>query len=147
MKKGFTLIELLVVVAVLSILTVAVLTILNPIEQIKKSHDAQRKNDLAQLQRMLDAYYNDNNRYPAATARSYQISGAAWGDPWNPYGRLVPKDPLSPTQDYAYTVASDGGWYKIYTKLERGANDLQYCGGCGPDGVYHYGVSSSNVLP
>ena len=146
MKKGFTLVELLIVVSVMSVLILVVLTVLDPLGQLQKGRDTQRKNDLTQIQRMLDAYYSDNNRYPVSTGDpSYQISGVSWGGMWSPYGRIVPKDPLS-TQSYAYIADTNGVWYKLYVKLEKGANDPRYCGGCGPGNAYHYVLTSSNCF-
>ncbi len=63
-SRGFTLIELLVVIAIIGVLASGVLVAINPLEQIKKARDAQRKQDLAQIQKPLEVYYNDNGRDP-----------------------------------------------------------------------------------
>lgn len=146
MNRGFTLIELLTTIAIIGILTAGLLMTLNPFGQAQKARDAKRKADFSQMQKALEAYYNDNNKYPTSTA-SYQITGVAWGASWGSYMQILPKDPQSPAKDYAYSAASDGTWYKLYARLEKGANDPQTCGSCGPGNAYQYGVSSSNTSP
>lgn len=68
-SKGFTLIELIVVIAVLGVLAAVVILGLNPVEQIARAKDAQRKTTLGQLARALQAYATSHNgTYPAAGA-------------------------------------------------------------------------------
>jgi prepilin-type N-terminal cleavage/methylation domain-containing protein len=159
-KKGFTLVELLLVMAVLGVLATALITLINPLAQFQRTRDSQRKNDLAQLRRALEQYYNDFNSYPAnSTDSNYYILDAthAWGTPWTPYMDLIPKDPVT-TQKYRFV--STGQSYMIYAHLERGINDSQVCNGgavcsgvpagvtCGGAAdVCNYGVSSSNASP
>ncbi len=64
-KKAFTLIELLLAMALLAIL--AILLIGNFTTTLKRGRDSQRKNDLNQLQKVLELYYDDNNTYPPFT--------------------------------------------------------------------------------
>lgn len=61
-KSGFTLIELLLAMALLAVL--AVLLIGNFNSTLKRGRDSQRKNDLSQLQKALELYYEDNKTYP-----------------------------------------------------------------------------------
>jgi general secretion pathway protein G len=166
MQSGFTLIELLVAIGVLGVLAAAVMAIFNPIEQIKKSSDAKRKSEIAQLQRALDIYYQDAGRYPASSA-NYRIlvntTTFDWGTAWQPYISKIPKDP-SANNLYVYysPPTSNGQTYYIYANLERGSKDPQVCNAgsactslsgagfppstsCGA--VCNYGVSSSNVTP
>lgn len=163
--KGFTLVEMVIVVALVGAVATALIVGVNPLDQLRKSNDADRKNDLAQLQRALELYYQDNGSYPPSSA-DYKIregtTTLAWGSSWQPYMSSLPKDP-SPTQSYQYYVppSSNGQTYYIYASLERGDKDPQACNGgnactsiisgfpppnsCG--GVCNYGVSSSNVTP
>jgi general secretion pathway protein G len=156
--RGFTLIELLIVIGLLAVLAGAILAIFNPFGQIQKSQDAKRKNDLAQVQRALELYYQDNGRYPVSTA-SYQITGAAWGASWGSYMAKLPADPTASKRYVYYSpVASSGQSYFLYANLDRGTTDPQACSGgtdcpnvpaakqCG--GVFcNFGLSSSNVTP
>jgi prepilin-type N-terminal cleavage/methylation domain-containing protein len=155
--RGFTLLELIVAIGILSILAVAAIIVLNPASQLQKGNDARRKSDLAQVQRALEAYYQDYNKYPIVTASPYQ-PGVAWGASWQPYMNILPKDPTS-TKNYVYY--STGQSYYLYTSLDRGANDPKVCSGdlclapvgssiimstaCG--GKCDFGVSSPDVSP
>lgn len=156
-NNGFTLIEVIVVVSILSVITLAVITILNPVLQIQKARDTQRKADLSQIQKALESYYQDNGSYPQSTSSPYQIPGAAWNTPWRPYMNLLPKDPSSGR----YVYYSDGQSYYLYANLERGSKDTQACANlnaneCGnkpfstPNacgGPCNYGVSSPDKTP
>ena len=157
--RGFTLVELLIVIGLLAILAGAVLAIFNPFGQIQKSQDAKRKNDLAQIQRALELYYQDNGRYPASTA-AYGITGVAWGGAWGQYMAKVPTDPTATKTYVYYTPAGQNQQtYYLYTNLDRGTNDPQACTGgndcpnvpapkkCGPNLACNFGLSSPNVTP
>mgnify|MGYP002725594237 CR=1 FL=1 len=63
-RKGFTLIELLIVIVVIGILATAVLSAINPVEQIRKSQDASKKSDAAELLNALERYYATFQMYP-----------------------------------------------------------------------------------
>lgn len=161
-NNGFTLIELLLVISIIGILSIGLLSVLNPIAQIEKARDAKRKSDLAQLQRILEAYYQDNGAYPDNNG-NYQIIGQdnvpkPWGSQWVPYINQLPRDD---TREYVY-YSPDGQSYYVYASLERGGEDPQACNTEGVvcssistngiseeacDGVCNYGVSSPNVSP
>lgn len=167
--KGFTLVELILVVGIIAILFTVAFMVLNPLGQFQKANDSKRKSDLAQIQRALESYYQDNERYPRTTgAPSYCLQHivSPWSyycgnSNWSPYMNLVPKDPKSSNR-YVYYVSSDGQSYYIYANLERGMKDPQVCNadGSGCDslttnsisatacgGTCNYGVSSPNVSP
>lgn len=166
MNKGFTLVELIIVLGILGVIATMVLLGINPLEQLRKSSDADRKADIAQLQRALELYYQDNGSYPTSSA-DFKIrvgtTTLAWGSAWQPYMSALPKDP-SPSRSYQYYVpaTANGQTYYIYASLERGNRDAQVCNNgsactslsgsgfppataCG--GTCNYGVSSPNVSP
>jgi prepilin-type N-terminal cleavage/methylation domain-containing protein len=140
MKKktaGFTLVELIVVIAILGLLaTVSLVSFRGT--QIK-SRDVQRKNDLAQIQKALELYYNDYKQYPL----SIPAGGGSWEDANQTlYMKEVPQDPKFGN----YSFSSDGTYYVLYARLEN-EEDPQFkeelgtnCGGenC------NYAVSSPN---
>lgn len=164
-------VELLIVVSLVGILSVGALTVMNPFVQAQKARDAKRKAEMGQIQRALEAFYNDNGSYPQNDA-SYQIKKAdnitsvTWGSAWSPYMIILPKDPSSPRK-YLYVAPTPvaGGnpqAYYLYTSLERGQSDPQACNNgnacsnvptpniwCGPSSSYtcNYGVTSPNVVP
>lgn len=160
-EKGFTLIEMVVVIGILSILAVGVLMVLNPVAQFQKANDARRKSDLAQIQRALETYYEDNGQYPLSS--NFLIDDKSqgviqWGASWQPYINILPKDPVA-GKNYVYY--STGQVYYIYASLDRGSDpdmcknmtgnplhcsSLPVGATCG-SGSCDYGVSSPNVAP
>jgi general secretion pathway protein G len=168
-NKGFTLLELIIVAAIIALIATATLAVLNPFGQFQKARDTRVKSDLSQVQKALESYYQDNNRYPAvATSCTYRILGnngdgndcIEWGRPWQPYMNVVPQDPTTANR-YVYFVSSNGQSYYIYANLSKGATDPASCnsgaactslGGngisstaCG--GTCNFGVTSPNVSP
>ena len=172
-NKGFTLIELVVAMVIIAILSTAGIS--NYISSLKKGRDAQRKSDLAQLQRSLEAYANDNKgAYPQSDATGHILSCPAdtlgvcsWGSGDfrasavvgnnTIYMKKIVKDP-SIGQDYFY-VSIGGTSYQIYSRLEN-TNDLCFTNNidmcktagfpapivCGSKSC-NYGVASTNTNP
>lgn len=58
-NKGFTLLELLIVIAIIAVLATVVVLILNPVEILRKSRDAQRVSDLNTLKSALGLYLTE----------------------------------------------------------------------------------------
>lgn len=162
-QQGFTLIELLVVIAIIAVLATGLLSLMNPLEQIRKTNDARRKHDLGQIQKALEQFYQDFNRYPYASVNkivSQTGSTLNWGDNFSPYIQKLAADPDA-GRSYMYVSEGDNQSYKLYASLERagGNKDLQACnpvdgskcGGapvnCGGSNICNYGVSSPNSSP
>lgn len=161
-SSGFTLVELLLVMALIGVLATALVILINPAAQFEKSRDLERKNELAQVARALEQYYNDFGSYPISSADpNYYIldDSHAWGSSWTPYMDVLPMDP---TGSQRYIYSSTGQTYTIYAHLERGGQDSQACNVGGTDcanvpgaslcGVgfalsCNYGISSPNVSP
>lgn len=140
-QKGLTLTELVVALAIVGILAVWMLASLKPTVQIAKTNDSKRKSDLKRIQTALEDYYNDHNCYPPALVCN---------DPFSPYLEKIPCDPDGGSYEYDVPEGIDcPQYYRIYTKLKYTADpDIEKVGcksGCGPAGVYNYGVASSNV--
>lgn len=141
-NKGFTLIEMLVVIGVIAVLAGALFTVINPVSQLEKARDAQRKNDLAQIQRALEAYHQDFGEYPAQcnaglkhSVRPYvedDLTCIPWGNSWAPYMNVLPSDPGS-GKSYIYDVDESRQAYRLYTSLDRGGLDPDACLAQNPD--------------
>lgn len=164
-KLAFTLMELLIIVGVLTTIAIVVLVVLNPWGQIKKGHDSKRKQELIQLSKVMEDYYNDKKCYPKPDELCYNNAGATTCNicgnettPLNfsnfsPYSSLLPCDPRHPNEQYLYQVdnVSCPLWYRIYTTLSIQSDpviaEVGCGGGCGisPNYVYNYGVSSPNI--
>lgn len=164
MKKGFTLVELLIIVIILGFLTALISG--NYIGSLQKGRDAKRKNDLAQIQRALEAYYEDNKAYPTGAppfgARFCATPSCLVGE--KTYMVRTPDDPNS-SYSYTYVVDSSSQYYYLLSCIENDKNDKStgvsnggYCQGpeptpcgsaptCGGCGVCKYILGSPNALP
>lgn len=151
--KGFTLVELLVVIVMLSIFLLMGILILDPLAQIDKAKDAQRKHDLDQVKKALDSYYNDNNCYP--TKQQDIPFGSEWKNPTSGvvYMKKLPQDPDCSKTGYCFVYQTDLSscpqWNVLYTRLARPTNALTSClmfSTCGYlQTKYNYCVMSGNV--
>jgi type II secretion system protein G len=65
-NKGFTLIELLVVIVIIGLLATVVLLGLNGARQ--KARDSKRVEDMNQVSKALEIFFNDANAYPTGSA-------------------------------------------------------------------------------
>lgn len=120
-KKSFTLIELLVVIAIIGTLTALLLP--NLMASRQRARDAQRKNDLRQIQKALELYKQDQSppEYPDAIPNG-QWTGAG-GTPV--YMNNVPTDPgggsISEGAAYYYSK-TDNLEYALCACLENKAD-------------------------
>ena len=114
-STGFTLIEMLVVISIIGILATLVAANLNSARS--RARDAERKSDIKNIETALRIYYNDIGSYPANDGSNQMKacdpggnSSCSWGSEWNigttVYMQTLPKDPLSPNQDYRYSRGS-----------------------------------------
>jgi len=117
LHTGFTLIEMLVVISIIGILATLVAANLNSARS--RARDAQRKSDIKNIETALRLYYNDNGSYPNANALPW---GGAWTSGNTTYMEMLPKDPLSPTQDYHYALGASTDNYTLYACLENSSD-------------------------
>lgn len=150
-QLGFTLMELMIVMMIIGIL---VTIVAGSFMQTKvKSRDAQRKNDITQLQRSLEAYLNDHGEYPDSTGG--KVMSLDWGAPFTDangtvYMISLPNDIKAPTIQFYYHTNSTNMKYQLFTTLENAQDsDVKTFSTpptCGTV-ICNYGRSSSNTTP
>ncbi|MBI3954529.1 type II secretion system protein [Candidatus Collierbacteria bacterium] len=129
--KGFTLIELLIVMAIIGIL--AGLTAFNFQQARQRARDAERKNDLKQLQTALEIYKNDQTYpdYPDSLTDLTSLMSS------------IPEDPMYElnetwlTYDYTHTGTRT---YQLRACLEN-KSDKDGSGACNSNNGIYYSVS------
>lgn len=164
-KRGFTLIELMVIIVILGVL--ATLISGNFINSLQKGRDARRKNDLAQVQRALELFYEDVKMYPSGVppfGSSFCNASGVCPTDVKIYMRKLPDDP-NEAYTYNYVADPNGQYYYLFSCVENYWNDKGpgvsnggYCPGpqptpcgtapsCGGCGVCKYYASSPNAMP
>ena len=132
-KQAFTLIELLLVMALLSILIVLLTG--NFSTTLKRGRDQQRKNDLSQVQKALELYYEDNRTYPTfdiftGPNRKFCTTQTCMTPNETVYMVKTPIDPSS-SYVYRYEFGPGGAYYYLYSYIE---NDLDQGSGVNKNG-------------
>ena len=161
----------MIVISLIAVLATAGIYLINPMNQIQKGWDSQRKNDMATTKKVLEDFYNDKQCYPLPSEICYDASSAielsdgsyichicgndSSSPSLSPYINKILCDPQQSTKPYLYHAENNScpQTYEIYTKLsyiedpaiaEVGCED-----GCGvnsspADYTYNYCVSSPN---
>ncbi len=126
MKKGFTLIELLVVIAIIGGLSALLLP--NYMGARERARDAQRKNDLKQIQKALEMYKQDQT--PAAYPTGLPPVGSQWVNGTTVYMNKFPSDPNRTPNNYYYTYNNSNLTYTLCACLENKADADGSAGDC-----------------
>lgn len=137
---GFTLVELLVVIAIISILAAVVILVINPLELLRRSRDAQRIKDLDNIAQVINVSLQEaslasnsivsilckeSGSYPCAGSshlNSRLTDGTGWVKANLTLQKSVslptlPIDPLN-NAEYHYTYCADSDTWEINTVLE-----------------------------
>lgn len=168
-NSGFTLMELLIIIALIAIVATAFIIFLDPMRQINKARDAQRKSGLDTLKKTFEDFYNDKGCYPKpsevcynaqaqyapAEAIACNICGNNDSSPlFTPYLEKLPCDPESPKKEFLYQVDDMNcpQWFRVYSELniksDQVINELGCSAeSCGPKPFfgYDFGVASPNT--
>lgn len=157
-SRSFTMVEVLIVIAIIVCVAVAVLIALNPFQQITKSWDGKRKQELATLQKTFQDFYNDNNSFPVDSDVCYDavveeggicschICGQESARPaLPPYLQKLPCDPQHRKFDYLYQYnCDDNNWFKIFAYLDK---DDPAATAAAASNAYNYVMTSGNIDP
>ncbi len=126
-QKAFTLLELLVVIAILALLVGLGLRTFGSVQQ--KSRDSRRKQDLQNISKAMELYYNDFKHYPFSSNGKIMGCGTDslelcnWGDPWKNsvnqtlYMSELPQDFTG--SQYYYLTDEYGTSYSFFAHLEN----------------------------
>lgn len=125
LSSGFTLVELLVVIGVIALVMAVLFPNFMGFRQ--RARDAQRKSDLAQIQKALELYKQDQilPAYPTTGAFGPSLCGQCWSSGGscseNVYMRKLPCDPVGGTTPtpYIYQLGSDTLQFTISACLEN----------------------------
>ena len=134
LTPGFTLIELLIVISIIAILTGTIGG--NYMTSRSRARDADRKTALQQMQKALELYYNDHNRYPGSVSGKITPHADIGADPtelstpiqWGQgffnnkgtvYMQQLPSDVHAPGYQFMYEVDDDNLRYRLYARLEN----------------------------
>ena len=126
-SKGFTLIELLVVIAIIGLLSGIVVASMTTVKA--KSRDARRKQDVSQIVKAINLYYNQNGSLPRSTSWCNRVSSVAGQDFRNDitptFIGSVSFDPTlsGQTGDYLfYNIDTQTGKYAFCAMMENSNN-------------------------
>ncbi len=142
-QKAFTLLELLVVMAIMALLVGLGLRTFGSVQQ--KSRDNKRKQDLQNLSKALELYYNDYQRYPDGSGQIMGCGANAteecdWGGVWQNtsdqtlYMSKIPQDPGG--GQYYYSAQSQGTAYRLFAYLENTEDENIVLNGSGNPAYY-----------
>ncbi|HNX10724.1 MAG TPA: FISUMP domain-containing protein [bacterium] len=121
-RPAFTLIEIMVSILIIGLITTVAAVSVGQVRA--KSRDTKRITDIKSLQSALEAYYRDENQYPAALVAGSPLVGSTSS---TTYLAAVPTPPeildgSCTSSDYIYQTSENNG-YGIEFCLGQPAND------------------------
>ena len=108
-RSGFTLVELMIVITVIAILATIAVASFTRVQ--KQARDTKRKGDMQTLATSLQAYFTENNSYPASLSELAPT-----------YIPSIPTPPGGGSYTaYSYSIGSGGNAYGLCVDLEAPA--------------------------
>lgn len=127
---GFTLIELIISIAIIALAFGFLLSQFGGV--LERGRDDRRLSDVTQLRHALSLYSVNRGRFPVS-AEKITLTGedaVSRGLVYEEAIPAIPRDPLSPDQEYAYQSNHTGTTYTLSFCLET-ADFKPYAKGCG----------------
>jgi len=118
-KKGFTLIELLIVIAIIGLLSTIVMVSLNRARA--KARDVRRIEDLKQLQKAVEMYYDNNGAYPQP-CRGYGL----WSSHCPDYGNCDTNYIMNIVPAYISVLPIDPRWDESFRGYLYYSDNVNY---------------------
>ena len=115
-QAGFTIVELLIVIVVIAVLAAISIVAYNGVQS--RARDAERRTEMASIEKALELYHLDNGGYPTCSNTTYTAGGTLSGCFLDSiesslvpkYLSSLPRDPINSGNDrYRYAV----GYKKI----------------------------------
>jgi len=152
-KRGMTLIELIIVSGIIMLLVLSSFLLIKPHEFRDKARDEKRISDVATLDRAVNEFFIDNERYPDSSdvlRESTSLPSSSDGplesvvEGWiaqnlSRYISKLPTDPINDAQ-YFYSYQHNTTSYEINARLEYYSEyELNSYDGGNDDSVYEFG--------
>lgn len=144
-QKGFTLVELLVVIAIMAV--VMGISVAGIGYAMRRSRNIAKQSAISNLERGLQAYYADNNKYPEPTSIQDLVEG---GGSESLNQQLEGSWDAGPAgSEYYYMTSGDALYFIACTNQEEGltgSDEYYYCKGPGMGQGGSFPDSSDNKV-
>lgn len=136
MRRAFTLTEMMISILIVGLITAT--AVISVVQVRIKNRDTQKLTDVKTIQSALEAYYRDENQYPATLTSGQPITGSTTS---NTYLAAVPNPPSTldgncTSSDYVYSTTNDNHSYTLQFCIAKDINDAAAGNNCAtPSGM------------